>query len=272
MNPAFSGEMETMLIPLYGKAEMNRKGIFRDPFAGEALEKLGLDAERLKIRNKTQVMLALRAAILDEYTGDFIRKNPGCTVLHLGCGLDARYLRLGAPACAWYDLDFPTVIEVKKRLYRETAFYHTIASSVAETGWMDGVRTDAGNVLAVAEGLFMYLSQDDIRALLAALKAKFHRCTVLFDAYSTLTAKNAKHHPSLKRTGATIRWGIDDPKALESYVNGVRYVKTLYLTDERALHALPRGDRLMFRIAGRFQSAREAHRILVLTIGEPDLR
>lgn len=58
-------------------------------------------------------MLAMRASILDDFTKDFLNNNPSCLVLHLGCGLDSRFMRLGVHVGMWYDLDFPEVIDIK---------------------------------------------------------------------------------------------------------------------------------------------------------------
>jgi O-methyltransferase involved in polyketide biosynthesis len=139
MKIQLKNEMETLIIPLYGKAKMSEMGVFKDPYAQAAIDKLDYDYSRLKIRNKTQVMLAMRAAIIDDFSKGFISENPNCLVLHLGCGLDARFMRLGLHVGMWCDLDFPEVIEIKKQLYRETENYKCIASSVVDLRWIDSI-------------------------------------------------------------------------------------------------------------------------------------
>lgn len=259
-------EMETLIIPLYGKARMSEAGIFKDPYAEAAVKTLDYEYSKLKIREKTQVMMAMRAAIIDDFTRGFIRENPDCLVLHIGCGLDARYLRLGLPVGMWYDLDFPEVLQIKKQLYPETEHFKYIASSVTELSWLDCVEVVNAKTLVIAEGLLMYLSENDIKALFYALKSKLESCTIIFDAYSRLTAKSSKGHPSLKSTGATIQWGVDDPREIEGYMHGVKHLQTMYLTDKNVVEMLPQRDRAMFRIAGAFKAAREAHRIFVMHI------
>jgi hypothetical protein len=81
-----------------------------------------------------------------------------------------------------------------------------------------------------------------------------------------MTAKQAKNHPSLKKTGAKIQWGVDGPETMESFGEGISYMKTIYLTDESATGALPKKYRTMFRLADRFRTAREAHRIFVMRL------
>ncbi|KPU45237.1 leucine carboxyl methyltransferase [Oxobacter pfennigii] len=267
MKIQLKNEMETLIIPLYGKAKMSKAGVFKDLYAEAAIGKLDYDYSRLKIQNKTQVMLAIRAAIIDDFSKGFIGENPSCLVLHLGCGLDARFMRLGLPVGMWYDLDFPAVIDIKKQLYGETDSYKYIASSVTDLRWLDGIGAIENEILVIAEGLLMYLSEKEIKTLFTALKSKFRCYTIIFDAYSKLTAKSSKHHPSLKKTGATIKWGVDDPKEIEGYTEGAKHLKTLYLTDKNVIEILPENYRLIFKLAGFFKSSREAHRVFVINVG-----
>jgi len=268
MKIQLKNEMETLIIPLYGKAKMSEMGVFKDSYAEATIDKIDYDYTRLKIQKKTQVMLAMRAAIIDDFTKDFISEHPNCMVLHLGCGLDARFMRLGLHIGMWYDLDFPEVIEIKKQLHRETERYKYIASSVTEFKWLDDIKVAENDVLVIAEGLFMYLSENGIKALFGALKAKFVSYTIVFDAYSKLTAKSAKYHPSLKKTGATIKWGVNSPLEIEDYTQGAKHLTTLYLTDKRVIEMLPKNYRIMFKLAGLFKSAREAHRVFVMSVGD----
>jgi O-methyltransferase involved in polyketide biosynthesis len=61
-------------------------------------------------------------------------------VLHLGCGLDSRVFRIDPLATVhWYDIDFPDVIELRRRLYPERHDYTLIPASVTEAGWLDAI-------------------------------------------------------------------------------------------------------------------------------------
>ncbi|SMP59200.1 class I SAM-dependent methyltransferase [Anoxynatronum buryatiense] len=266
MKIQLKNEMETLIIPLYGKAKMSEIGVFNDLYAEAAIDKLDYDYSRLKIQKKTQIMLAIRAKIIDDFAKDFISENPNCLVLHLGCGLDARFMRLGPHIEKWYDLDFPEVIDIKKQLYDETENYKYISSSVTDLRWIDGIEVIKKEVLVIAEGLFMYLCESEIKALFGALKSKFESYTIIFDAYSKRTAKSIKNHPSLKKTGATIKWGVDNPREIEGYTQTVKHMKTLYLTDKNAIEMLPKNYQILFMLAGLFKSAREAHRVFVMNV------
>ncbi len=258
--------METLLIPLYGRARMSKLGYFHDEFAERAVESIDYDFTRLQIQEKTQIMLSVRGALIDAFTVDFLRAHPDSTILYLGCGLDAREKRLNSPARLWYDLDFPEVIAIKRQLYPETERYRLIGSSVTDWGWMEQVERNGKPLLVIAEGLLMYLTDQEVKTLFVKLRDVFSDVTFIFDAYSSMTAKQAKHHPSLKKTGASIRWGVDTPAEMEAFGEGIAHEHTLYLTGGDAMRYLPEKYRGMFRLAGRFKAAREAHRIFVMRL------
>lgn len=266
MKISLKAEMETLLIPLYGRAQMSRKGIFPDREAEFAVGQIDYDFSKLRIQEKTQVMLSIRGRMIDALCARYLREHPRSTVVSLGCGLDARGKRLGDCAGLWYDLDFPQVIDAKRQLYQETDRFRYIPSSATDFGWMDRVECADPPVLILAEGLLMYLSEQDVKALFLKLRDRFGDAVMIFDAYSKLTARQAKNHPSLKQTGAAIRWGVDSPGEIESFGSGVTHLRTVYLTDRGATAALPWNYRTIFFLADRFKTAREAHRIFVVKL------
>ncbi|MDD4311413.1 MAG: class I SAM-dependent methyltransferase, partial [Eubacteriales bacterium] len=247
-------EMETLLIPLYGRAQMSQKGYFQDTYAQDAVRSIHYDFSRLKIQKKTQIMLSVRGALIDARCIDFLRKHPESTVVYLGCGLDARVKRLGVSARLWYDLDFPEVIDIKRQLYPQTEQYRLIGSSVTRWDWMESIEQNGKPLLVVAEGLLMYLRPEEVQMLFLKMRDRFTDVTFVFDAYSHLTAKQAAKHPSLKKTGAAIRWGVDTADELTAFGAGISHEQTIYFTDERAIKLLPEKFRAMFRFAGKFRT------------------
>ena len=265
MKISLSGNMETALIPLYGRAKMSRDGLFEDKDAERAITLIDYDFTKLRVQYKTQVMMAVRAKLIDGFTKEYLRDSPECTAIYLGCGLDARASRLRFPAKMWYDLDYGGIIEIKRQLYEQTNRYKYISSSVNDWAWMDGIEHRA-SVLVIAEGLLMYLNEQDVRELLLRLRDTFGCATIIFDAFSLFTARRMKRHPSLKSVYAVIRWGCESPKDIEAFGGGIRHRKTLYLTDSAATGFLPQHYRLMFSLAGLFKAAREAHRVFVFDL------
>lgn len=261
-------EKETLLVPLYGKALESRKKrpVLYDKKAMEIVNSIDYDFDSLKIPGKTNTLLCLRAKLIDNFARDFVRTNPKTMVLHLGCGLDSRYDRLDRPAVDWYDLDFPEVIEIRKRFFPEEGHYHLIPSSVTDSAWIDSIPAGSPACLVIAEGLFMYLQEADLKQLLEQLRARVGHFTLIFDAYSKYTARQVRKHPSLKKTGAKIYWGIDDPQEMAGWVPGIRFITEIYFTKNEELVNLGPGTRLSYKLAHLFPIARKAQRIMVYEV------
>ena len=136
----------------------------------------GLDPDYDKRRFGTsQAGLAavVRAKAHDDWARSFLAEHPDAVVLHLGCGLDARVYRLDPPATVeWYDLDYPSTIELRQRFLPPREHYHLIGSSVTDLAWLD--RIPRGRpVLMIAEGLVPYLIEADVRRLLTSVVDAF---------------------------------------------------------------------------------------------------
>ena len=105
--------------------------IINDPMAKYCLDELySLASEKdreLLFDRKLPLALtnsqALRARKYDEIANDFISKNPGCTLVNLGCGFDTRYWRLKNKNCEYIELDLPELIEIKKEILKEHLNY-----------------------------------------------------------------------------------------------------------------------------------------------------
>jgi O-methyltransferase involved in polyketide biosynthesis len=255
-----SPEQETLLIPLYAKAQPENP-LFFDPKARDILSRVDYDFSRLRVPYKTVVLICQRAKKLDATAQTFLAEHPGGVVLHLGCGLDSRFQRVDNGQVEWYDLDMRPVIELRRQFYAEGERYHPIASSVTDLAWVDAVEAAGRPVLAVAEGLLMYLDEADVKRLILRLHEAFPGCRLIADVFSRMTARSATGHPSLKQTGASIGWGIDDPREVEGWAHGIRLLEEWYFTQDPDLGRLSLGYRLAYKLAGAFKMVQRAHRI-----------
>ncbi len=256
-------EKETLFVPLLGKAMMSQEPhpILVDPKAEEIIATVGYDFAALDTPRKTLVTLAMRAKQLDSYVAAYLADTPDPLVLHLGCGLDSRVLRVGFDGGQWYDLDYPEVIELRRQFYNESDDYHMIGSSVTDLAWLERIPARE-NACIVAEGLLMYLHETDVRHLFEALQARFPGSEISFDAFSELTARSISRHPAMKKTGAQIHWGIDDAREIERWGAGMKLLEEWYFTQSEDIDSLSTGYRLMFRASGLSKAAKKAQRIL----------
>jgi O-methyltransferase involved in polyketide biosynthesis len=257
-------EEETLLIPLYAKAQDNP--IFIDTRAREILDSVDYDFQRLRVPQKTAVTLRLRARQLDVYAEAFIRAHPQALVLHLGCGLDSRCVRVPHPEAQWFDLDMPEVIELRRKFYPETDNYRMIPSVVTDLSWMDQVPREGRPTFIVAEGLLMYLQEHQVKTLILELRERFLDSELVFDAFSKQTVDRIRAHPSLQKTGATIHWGIDDPHEIEHWADGIRLKEEWFFSQSPDLSRLNWFYRAMFRLTASIKAAQRAHRLLYYSL------
>jgi O-methyltransferase involved in polyketide biosynthesis len=254
-------EQETLLITLYAKAQPDNPLLF-DPLAQNILNRVDYDFTQLKVPYKTVLLVCQRTKKLDAITRDFLVENPDGVILHLGCGLDSRFWRVDNGLVEWYDLDMPQVVELRLQFFESHDRYHLISSSVTDLDWIAQVEAAGKTVLVVAEGLLMYLDEGDVRRLFLELRKAFPNCRLAADVFSRLTARTAINHASLKQTGASLGWGIDDSREIESWEPGIRLKEEWFFSQDPELHLVSASFRLAYKIAGVFKVARQAHRIV----------
>lgn len=219
-------ESQTLFIPLYGKALMSKQNLFlNDPKAQEIIESVDFNFEELKQSKWLSMYMAARARIFDEITSTFIEKNSDVTVIHLGCGLDSRCLRINGNSAQWYDIDYPNVIELRKKFYTENDKYRMIGKSVVDLGWLDEIGENNSSILIVAEGLTMYLSEKEIQQLLKGINERFGNVTILFDAYSKQAVKSSKIKNPVNQMSASVKWGMDTPEDFNKLNDNLEFVR-----------------------------------------------
>jgi len=227
----FTEEQSTNLATLYGRAMDSRSD---DPFladltAEETVSRIDYDFSKFGMKTDQALSIVMRAKLFDDWSREFLAANPTATVLHLGCGMDSRVFRLDPPPTVrWYDVDYPDVIALRKQVYPERENYTLVSSSVTDLAWLDEIPADRPT-LVVAEGLTMYLDPAAGEKLLRAIAELFPRGEMMFDLYGRLGIKAQKLNPIVRRAGATLTWGVDDPKDLEKL--GLTLVTNMDATD-----------------------------------------
>jgi O-methyltransferase involved in polyketide biosynthesis len=226
-------EKETLLVTLYAKAEDSRvpDSMLHDRFAAEAVGKIDYDFSKVRMGRASEMVIALRAKVMDDWTRKFMAAHPDAVVLHLGCGLDSRVFRLDPPpGVLWFDVDYPEVIDLRRRLYPDRAGYTLIASSVTAEDWLSQVPADRPAMI-IAEGLLLYVPEEEVARLLERLVNYLPNGEVVFDNYSSLGLWMIRNTPSIKATGASVHWGIDDPHELERQVPMLKFVEEYNFSD-----------------------------------------
>ena len=87
---------QTLLIPLWARAVEQREAepLVVDPVAVAMVERIDYDWRRIRLSLGDLVQCVVRLREFDRFVRDFLVRHPAATVVHLGCGLDARFQRV----------------------------------------------------------------------------------------------------------------------------------------------------------------------------------
>jgi len=224
-----TGVAETLLIPLYVRAIESQRpdALLKDEEAVALYERAKADfafIDALKLDEGDRVTLILRNREFDRHVRRFMAQHPRAAVVHIGCGLDARFDRVDDGQVEWYDLDLPEVITLRNELVRgEGPRYHLLASSVFDKEWLDVVREGSSlPVLFMAEGVLMYFDEAQVRSLVLTLLDRFPGSELIFDAFSPLLVRMNNRRMRRTGIGASYQWGLKRPKDLETWGPGIR--------------------------------------------------
>ncbi len=214
---------KTLYIPLYGKSFVSRKDIIlHDAKAEEIWAKEGFE---LKGKSKSKWLaynMAMRARVFDDCTDQMLKNNPDAIVLHIGCGLDGRCLRVKQPYSCWYDCDLPDVLEVRRQYYQESSSYHMMELDATDIKKINEL-PEGNTVIVVLEGISMYLTNDQLKALIAALRQKYLYVHVLLDVYTQFGARASEKKNPINDVGVTKVYGVDD---IDAICEGTGVMKT----------------------------------------------
>jgi O-methyltransferase involved in polyketide biosynthesis len=242
-----TGAPQTMLATLYAKAldADFANPILGDQYAKQIVERIDYDWHKTTITARRAPSVTTRSAHFDAWTRQFLAAHRHAVVLHLGCGLDSRFLRVQpGPGVEWYDVDYPEVAALRTQLYPVCERYHVVAASVTDPAWLAGIPADRP-VLMIGEGLTMYLTEQDGIALLRRVVDHFSSGELQFDAFNWLGIKSQVLNTVVRRSGATLRWAINGPDDIVAAVPGVRLLAWQRWFESETFVRLPRSAKMM---------------------------
>lgn len=252
--------METSLLTLYGKAldaDMT-PSILHDRLAAEIVAKIDYDFAGIKGMNeRVAPNAAARSKHFDDWTRAFLAAHPTATVVHLGCGLDTRAWRVDpGPSVAWFDVDFPDVIALRRQLFPARPGYQMIESSVTSPSWLAAIPTDRP-VFVLAEGLTMYLSPTEGHELFRRVIDHFGHGTIAFDTHSRLGVRLV--NIALKRSfgQALLHWGVNRAAEVDAIDPRLHRVDALSALLAPSALSLPTSSKLLLPVVRHFPPLRD---------------
>jgi O-methyltransferase involved in polyketide biosynthesis len=267
----FSKEKETMLMTLSGRAIQSQweNPILRDPWAEEAMRHIDYDLNKQLTgvaswsiwKDIGPTIIATRAATFDTLTTRFLADHRDAVVIQVGCGMDSRVYRLDPPASVqWFDVDYPDVIDLRRELFPERDAYHLIGAPLDDLRWLDEVPRGRPGLL-IAEGVLHYLGETEVKALLNALVAHFPGGQMIFDSCNSLIVKRAGSN--VGGTGATYKWGLDDPHDIKQLEPKLELIKEFRPSELVGFSRFPFWWRALYRAQEVIPALRRMERTLV---------
>lgn len=226
--PSLSGVAETLLITLYIRAMESQRpdALTMDEKAVALVKKISDDGlydfnrmRFLHLSEANKLVIILRNREFDRCARDFLRRHPEAAVVHIGCGLDTRFERVDNGQVEWYDLDLPDVIELRRKLIGdERERYHLIGCSVLDKTWLETVAAHGQPpFLFLAEGVFMYFEEAQVKSLVLRLRDRFPGAELVFDAYSPIHVLRHNLQTATSKINMRVTWGIWHGREIENW-------------------------------------------------------
>jgi methyltransferase (TIGR00027 family) len=229
--PALSKVAETSLLTLYLRAVESQRAdaLIKDERAMALLGQMHHDfswVKLLPLSELDKLALILRSLEFDRYACDFLAQHANALVVHIGCGLDSRFERVDDGHVHWYDLDFPDIIELRRKLLGdEGKRHHGLACSACDKAWLASLIAQRRRpMLFLAEGVSMYMDEAQFKALVLTLRDNFPGSELVFDAFSPLhiwTSNLRITMAGLAERFPRVQWGLWYGQEVEAWGEGI---------------------------------------------------
>lgn len=234
----------TALIPLAIKANetLRKDARIKDNKAVEIIRTLKIDTKQYDKFMSHEGVVA-RTIMLDRQLKGIIQNAPDTVIVNVAAGFDDRFSRMDNGKILWFDLDLPDSIIARRKAFPERERVTMVAGSVLEDDWCGQVKESlAGRKskpVFIAEGLFMYLTLDQIRTFLEVLKNNFPDGGILIaEQNCKMMQKNEKHHDTVKNTNAHFMSGTDSGQEIADLVDGFRLVEEHSFNEEMKKYSI----------------------------------
>lgn len=245
---------DTLWISLFGKAiESSRSnGLLTDDFAVEIAHKACQMEPSLRkwwksLSRESQALMIWRNQAIDKLVIQHIKNFPKGIVVNLGAGLCTRFKRLDNGFINWIEIDLPPVKKAWLNFNEETARHQFWTDNIFESNWLNKIsKIHQDNVLFIAEGLFMYLSRHQVKAIFEMISDNNKSSHLVFEVYSKFALM--RPHPDVFRTKAKRfknPWGVYTGREFEKWLPNIKHISDDYfLQNKKALQRVPFTHRL----------------------------
>lgn len=242
------------------KSKRNKKknAKINDEIAVELVKKLDYDFSKADKDNAMTYGVIARTIVLDRMVKQYLEKNANTVVINIACGLDTRCYRMKGKYLHWYNIDLPETMKIRRQFLPETGPIYQIVKSAMDNSYIDDIDYHGENVLAIIEGLTMYLCEKDIRKMFSIIEKSFKKVTVMVETMSPFVVKHVKEK-SIEGSNAKFTWGVKNGTELQRIVPGFSVQQEVSLV-EGMKKLIP-----IYHVIGKIQIVRNiSNKIIVL--------
>jgi len=232
------GVQETLLMPLWGRAieYSKKKPILIDKIAYDIINSIKYDFSTIekKVNKLSLASWIARSIYFDDQIKSFIAKCPDALILNIGCGLDTTYERIDNGKIKWVDIDFPEVIDVRRKYIKESQRRKFLAKSIFDIDWnIDIPKSD--HIMIMIAGVVYYFEENEVKRLFTIIQQQLKNVEIVFD-YSSIRGVKIANKKVIDDGGmdksAHLAWGIDDIYQLETWNLGIRILENCEMFSE----------------------------------------
>ena len=185
---------ETMLGPLWARAKYSKKypELLDDQKAIEIIKQIDYNFSEIEnyLGEWRGLGLMARAKNFDNALKNYIMRNPECSVVNIGAGLDTTFYRVDNGKIQWFDLDLPSAIKFRKSFLPESERNRYIAKSVFDFSWFKDIEFNIRKgCFFLAGGFVYYFQKEELATLFMKMAEEFSGAEIIFDTTSKLANK-----------------------------------------------------------------------------------
>lgn len=223
---------EDLFKPVYFRAKETQRpdGIIKDTLAVEVVEQMLPNC--LIVDDWTiQFGIAIHTLIVDNVVKQFLQQHPDAVIITLGGGLATRSLLLDNGQADWFCVDAAYVESYWNQLIGKSKRNHFISSAVIDLGWTNQIAEAGRVVLFVAEGVFLYLTESEVKQVILSLQQRFPGSEIVMEVIGKFILNSTQIFRSKAIPGGRFQWGIDDCSKMELWNAGITLVKEYFCYD-----------------------------------------
>jgi O-methyltransferase involved in polyketide biosynthesis len=211
LKPTLLGVPQTMLGTLHNRVSeaIRDDGILQDPEAIRIYETLDYDYN--KTFGPAEPTSAVRSAMFDAELRRFLDAHPNGVIVNLAEGLETQRFRVISDEAMWLTVDLPEAIAIREYFIIPDDKHRHVALSALNRAWFDEVPKERP-VYITAQGLLMYLTEEQVRWLLQNMAERFPGAWFAFDTIPRwLSRKTLKGgwKKTPQYTTPKMPWGIN---------------------------------------------------------------